>query len=147
MAQVSKSDVVVGGYYYVRRDDAYKVSKVLAVSPGIVHLRSFRNAFSSPPTPDDIPSLRLGMTLDELMAFAKDPQKAGPIGIGHAPISREGFLNDDHVLFAMGPVEDSELEGYRDWGRAPERDEPDRDSSQSASWLRRLFGKGRSSGH
>ena len=118
MAQVSEFEVVVGGYYYSKRNDAYIVCKVLAITPGIVHLRSYRNTFTSPPTSTDIPSLTIMMTMEDLMVLTKNPEKAGPIGIGHAPISRAGFLDEGHVLFATGPVEEDELDGYRDWRRA-----------------------------
>ena len=149
MAQVNEFDVVVGGYYYMKRNDTYTVSKVLALSPGIVHLRSYRNIFTSPPTPKDIPSLTIMMTMEDLMALAKDPQKAGVIGIGigHAPISRAGFLDENHVLFAIGPVEEDELDGYRDWERAFDRDDSSQRSQSSASWIRRLFRKGGGATH
>ena len=147
MAQVNEFDVVVGGYYYVERNDVYTVSKVLAINPGIVHLRTYRNVFTSPPTSNDVPSLTIVMTLEDLMVLAKNPEKAGPIGIGHAPISRTGFLDENPVLFASGPVEDDELDGYRDWERAFDRDGSDQRSPRFASWLRRLFRKGDSQGH
>jgi hypothetical protein len=142
MAQVSELEVVVGGYYYSKRDAVYRVSKVLAVTPGIVHLRSYRNIFTSPPTANDIPSLTIMMTMEDLMALTKDPKKAGPIGIGHAPISRAGFLDEAPVLFATGPVDDAELDGYRDWRRAMGDDESSQRSPSSASWFRRLFRRG-----
>jgi len=147
MAQVNEFDVVVGGYYYAKRNDVYTVSRVLAITPGIVHLRAFRNTFTSPPTSNDIPSLTLAMTMEDLMALAKDPERAGPIGIGHAPISRAGFLGEAPVLFATRPVEEHELDGYRDWERAFNRDESSQGSPPSASWLRRLFRRGGSPGH
>jgi hypothetical protein len=123
------------------------VSKILAISPGIVHLRTFRNVFPSPPTSNDIPNLTITMTMEDLVALTKDPEKAGPIGIGHAPISRAGFLGDDPVLFATGPVDDDELQGYRDWKRAFDRDESSPGSPSRASRLRRLFRMTRSPGH
>src|SRR5262249_4059917 len=114
MAQVNDFDAVVGGYYYVKRNGLYSVSKVLAITPGIVHLRAYRNVFASPPTSNDIPSLTIMMTIEDVMALKNDPQTPGLIGIGHAPISRAGFLGEDHVLFATGAVEDDELDGYRE---------------------------------
>ena len=142
MTQVNEFEVVVGGYYYSKRNEVYSVSKVLALTPGIVHLRSYRNIFTAPPTSNDIPSLTIMMTMEDLMALTRDPLKAGAIGIGHAPISRAGFLDEAPVLFATGPVEDDELDGYREWKRAFDRDEPSRRSLSSASWFRRLFRRG-----
>ena len=34
-------------------------------------------------------------------------------GIGHFPIAREGFFDDNPVLIKVVPVKDEELEGYK----------------------------------
>jgi len=95
--------IKVGGLYAIQdTDGSWRVMKVLAVDEAAVHLRSYANKF--PDQPKDIDPAKL--TLGGL----NDP--AG-FGIGHFPLAKEGFFNDNPVLIKVVPVQEEELEGYK----------------------------------
>lgn len=109
MSGSKSSNIVAGGYYYTKDKDGYHVLKILVVEPSSVHIRIFKNLFTSPPTIDDVPNLSINMTLDDLK------QKKISFGIGHLPLDTKGFIKEKPILFATFPVTEDELEGYREW--------------------------------
>jgi hypothetical protein len=86
--------------------------KVLALDEHAVHLRSYANSFKDRPNDLDPSELSLGAVGDP----------AG-FGIGHFPIGKEGFLNDQSVLIKVVPVSEEELEGYHLYLEAMNGDE------------------------
>jgi hypothetical protein len=95
-------EIVVGGLYAARDDDgSYSVLKVLVVDEYAVHLRAYANRFEELPSDIDPSILTLGSVLD------------GGFGIGHFPLAKDGFWNDDPVFLKRTAVSDDELEGYR----------------------------------
>jgi hypothetical protein len=102
VAKDNKS-IQVGGLYATQdKDGSWRVMKVLAVDDFAVHLRSYANKFPEQPKDVDPAKLSLG--------GSKDP---GGFGIGHFPLTKEGFFNDNPVLIKVVPVKDEELEGYK----------------------------------
>ena len=98
-----KKSIQVGGLYATQdKDGSWRVMKVLAVDDFAVHLRSYANKFPEQPKDVDPAKLSLG--------GLKDP---GGFGIGHFPLAKEGFFNDNPVLIKVMPVKDEELEGYK----------------------------------
>ena len=95
-------DVPVGGLYAMPNPDGtWGVAKVLAVDKAVLHVRSYANKFAEQPTEAQITELTMGSP--------DDPQGAG---IGHIPLSRDGFFADNPVLIKAVPVTEEELEGY-----------------------------------
>lgn len=102
MSQARQS-ILVGGLYATKdKDGSWRVMKVLAVDDHAVHLRSYANKFPEQPKDVDPAKLTLG--------GVNDP---GGFGIGHYPVAKEGFFNDNPVLLKVVPVEEQELEGYK----------------------------------
>lgn len=97
---LAADDMKVGGIYCVRGDrGAVRLVKVLALDPGVVHLRSYTNRFSSCPSQVDPKSLTWF--------------------IGHMPIDAKGFVASDKPKFVMQTqVTEDELAGYREWQKA-----------------------------
>lgn len=62
----------------------------------------YANKFSDKPTELDLEKLTLGGLKDS----------AG-FGIGHVPLSLQGFEKENRVLIKVLPVKDEELEGYK----------------------------------
>lgn len=95
-------DAPVGALYAMpNQDGTWGVAKVLAVDKAVLHVRSYANKFAEQPADAQIDELTMG--------GPDDPQGAG---IGHIPLSREGFFADNPVLIKVLPVTDEELEGY-----------------------------------
>ena len=96
----SDEELKVGGLYCVLGERAsVTLVKVLAVDPGIVHLRPYTNRFSACPS-------------------AVDPNSLTWF-IGHLPIDTKGFLSSDGPRFLMQTeVSEEELSGYLQWQRA-----------------------------
>ena len=67
-----------------------------------VHLRTYANKFAEQPIDIDPSKLTMG--------GINDP--AG-FGIGHFPLAKDGFLNENPILIKVMPVKDEELEGYK----------------------------------
>jgi hypothetical protein len=102
VAKDNKS-IQVGGLYATKdKDGSWRVMKVLAVDDFAVHLRSYANKFPEQPKDVDPAKLSLG--------GLKEP---GRFGIGHFPLAKEGFFNDNPALIKVVPVKDEELEGYK----------------------------------
>jgi hypothetical protein len=96
---------VVGGLYGSQSSDGtFRVTKVLVVDEFAVHVRMYAERFNHMPTDVSSSQLSLG-------SFG------GPsgFGIGHAPLSREGFLKGPRTHIATEEVSEDELEGYRIW--------------------------------
>lgn len=99
----NETSIQVGGLYATQDEDgSWRVMKVLALDDFAVHLRSYANKFPEQPTDVDPEKLSLG-GLDDSAGF----------GIGHFPLAREGFFNDNPVLIKVEPVIEEELEGYK----------------------------------
>lgn len=106
----NERDMVVGGLYGTKNEDGtYSVMKVLVVDDFAVHLRSYANRFEELPSDIDPSVLTLGSISD-----------GGGFGIGHFPLAKEGFWNDDPVFLRKTTVADDELEGYRTYIEAME---------------------------
>lgn len=96
---------VAGGLYAARgADGKFRVTKVLVIDEHAVHIRIYAERFDQ--LPEGLTSA--GLSLGSL---------SGPdgFGIGHAPISRQGFLAEERTLLTVEPVAEEELEGYRIW--------------------------------
>jgi hypothetical protein len=89
--------------YSVRSGDRFKVAKILVLEDDGVHIRLYKETFSSRPQVTDTLSLTLGKLGDE------------ELGIGHLPLSRGAFVSWDPKLVARENVLPSELEGYQFW--------------------------------
>jgi hypothetical protein len=97
-------EIVAGGLYSSRQEDGtFRVVKVLVVDQATVHLRMYAERFIEIPDNLHSTSLSLGSVLSE--AF----------GIGHYPIARGGFFQNEKRLLAKELVADEELDGYRIW--------------------------------
>jgi hypothetical protein len=102
---VDHSAPVVGGLYGARDSDgSFRVVKVLVMDEAAVHIRMYAERFAELPTKISSSELSLGSINNQ-----------GSFGIGHAPVSRTGFLHEGRTLLATEPVRDDELEGYRIW--------------------------------
>jgi hypothetical protein len=96
---------IVGGLYGSRDpDDTYRVVKVLAVDDSAVHIRMYAERFVTMP---------IGVTSSQLTLGS--PSSPGGLGVGHLPVSREGFLREPRTLLSTEAVGGEELEGYRYW--------------------------------
>ncbi len=95
----------VGGLYSIRSGEGdFVVAKVLALDPGVVGVRIYKQKFQSRPVTVDPSSLTLGSV--------KDPDG---FGLGHIPVPEEGFASWEPQLLLVQGVTDAELEGYRYW--------------------------------
>jgi hypothetical protein len=73
----------------------FALFKVLAVTPGTVHIRTYKRTLKSCPK--------------------RMPRRRGDVAIGHIPISNELFEAFEPVLLATEAVDESELEGFLIW--------------------------------
>jgi hypothetical protein len=80
------------------------IVKVLAIDPGVIHLRIYRNKFDSRPKTIDTKELSLGRLGDE-----------EGFGIGHIPLDVDGFKQWTPELLTNEQVTEDELEGYKIW--------------------------------
>ena len=85
-------------------DGRFGVVKVLAIDPGVIHLRIYRNKFDNRPETLDTKQLSLGRLGDE-----------GGFGIGHLPIDVNGFTDWSPEFMVNDGVTPEELEGYYIW--------------------------------
>lgn len=98
----------VGGIYSIDNgDSSFRIVKVLAFGPGVVHVRVYKNKFEARPESVDLDSLTLGTIHD-----------ADGFGMGHLPISAESFVNWQPVFISQSDVTEDELEGYTMWKEA-----------------------------
>ena len=97
-----------GGYYASKTDDGkYRVIKILVIDRDAYHVRMFANKFDAPPQESDLPSLTLG-GLGSPVGF----------GVGHLPMSKNGFTEDKYLFIGDREVEESELDGYKTYLKA-----------------------------
>src|SRR4051812_45909052 len=100
-----QNEPIVGGIYSIESGDGrFGVVKVLALDPGITHVRIYKNKYESRPHTIDPSTLDLGSILTD-----------EDFGIGHAPLATEGFLSWRPVLIMKTELADDELVGYRFW--------------------------------
>ncbi|MBX7104241.1 MAG: hypothetical protein K1X57_09170 [Gemmataceae bacterium] len=111
VAKDNQSIQVGGLYASENKDGTWRVTKVLAVDECAVHLRTYANKFPELPADVDPATLTLGRVGDP-----------GGFGIGHYPVTKEGFLNENRVLIKVVPVMEEELEGYRYYLEAMKED-------------------------
>src|SRR3989304_9422760 len=78
------SDLKVGGVYWVKIDTTYYVQKILAIDDFAIHHRWYENKFKVKPTQINTDTLK--------------------IMIGHAPIDKKGFLQDNPELLKVEEV-------------------------------------------
>jgi hypothetical protein len=105
--RVSPENWHAGGLYSTSNGKGeYSVVKILVLDPDVVHVRVYKQKFSSRPTSVDPGSLTLGKLED------KD------FSIGHLPLSRKTFASWDPVFIGQQSVSTSELEGYKIWKEA-----------------------------
>ncbi len=88
-------------------DGAFAVAKVLVVEPGKVHVRVYKNTFTSRPERITTTELSLG-TIHDPDGF----------GMGHLPLSAAGFGAWSPKRIQHEPVTDDELDGYRIWAES-----------------------------
>ena len=97
--------IIVRGLYSINSGDgSFRVVRVLALDPGIVHARLYRNKFEIRPVSVDPTTLSLGSVFTD-----------EDFGIGHTPLAKEGFISWQPVLLMKTDLTDEELEGYRLW--------------------------------
>jgi hypothetical protein len=93
----------VGGLYSVRDSERrFRVVKVLAIDPGVVSIRMYKQTFDQRPSNIDPAKLSLGSIND-----------ADGFGIGHLPIDPPTFSSWGPQLLQRSSLTDEELEGYR----------------------------------
>lgn len=98
----------VGGLYSIKNGEGhFAIAKVLAIDPGVVSVRIYKQLFPSRPKQIDPSTLSLGSL------------KEGPdFGIGHLPLTPEAFKQRAPVFIMKVDVRDDELEGYRTWKKS-----------------------------
>ncbi len=82
----------------------FKVVKVLARDPGLVHVRLYGNQFAERPKSIRVEDLRTGSA-----------ESADNFGIAHLPVGEAIFTSWKPQLLLKAPVTDDELAGYRAW--------------------------------
>jgi hypothetical protein len=101
-------EFISGGVYSVESGDGdFGVVKVLVVDDKGVHLRVYKNKYPTRPTAVDLKTLSLG-SLNDPDGF----------GMGHLPLSREGFAEWKPALITKDEVRKDELDGYEMWKEA-----------------------------
>ncbi len=98
-------DLVAGGLYSVLWEDGFQVVKVLAVDSDIVHLKIYRNKFDSRPINVDSSMLKCDINMNDLSG----------IGIGHLPVARDGFLEDEPIFIQQDVVTPEEMDAVTRW--------------------------------
>ncbi|HEX5065029.1 MAG TPA: hypothetical protein VFY49_02870 [Myxococcota bacterium] len=95
----------VGGLYSIlSAEGGFSVAKVLALDPGIVSIRIYKQRF--PARPETVqPSQLVVGTIHDKDGF----------GIGHMPVASSTFASWEPRLITRAEVLESELDGYRFW--------------------------------
>jgi hypothetical protein len=100
--------MVEGGVYSVESGGgAFGVIKILKLEPSTVHVRVYKNKFSSRPTSLKLEELSLGSVKD-----------SDGFGMGHLPIAESEFAGWKPVLVVKSRILEDELEGYKLWKEA-----------------------------
>jgi hypothetical protein len=102
--RAANSRYASGDIYSVVSQDGFSIAKVLAVDPTVIHVRIYKQHYSTRPQHLDLASLTLG-TIDDPDGF----------GVGHVPLKKETFSPWDPVLITHAPVSTEELAGYEAW--------------------------------
>jgi hypothetical protein len=98
----------VGGLYSISNSEGqYVIAKVLAIDPGVVSVRIYKQTFPDRPRQIDPSTLSLG-------SLSEGPE----FGIGHLPLKPEAFKQRAPVFIMKVKVRDDELEGYRTWRKS-----------------------------
>jgi hypothetical protein len=98
----------VGGLYSVENGKGgYVVAKILVLDPAVVHVRVYRDVFSSRPVQVNEGVLTLG-TLRDPNGF----------GMGHLPLSRRTFAAWKPQFIKASTVSARELDGYEAWKKS-----------------------------
>ena len=84
--------------------EKFSVVKVLAVDNEMIHIRIYKQKFSSRPSSVDPKILTLGT-----------PSDSDGFGIGHIPLDKNAFKEWEPELIMNIPVTEDELEGYKMW--------------------------------
>jgi hypothetical protein len=96
----------VGGLYSISTGEhEFGIAKVLAIDPGVVSVRIYKQTFPDRPKQIDPSALTLGGLNEKGMGF----------GIGHLPLSMRTFELSFPVFIMKQDVTDDELVGYRTW--------------------------------
>ena len=99
----ASNDWRAGGLYSTADGKGrFSVVKILVLEPNAVHVRLYKQRFSSRPTSVDPASLTLGQLND------KDS-----FSIGHLPLSKASFASWGPVFISQQSISDDELEGYK----------------------------------
>ena len=107
-AHQHKTDIKAGWLYSVKSGDSqFGIVKVLVLEPEAVHVRLYKQRYSSRPHEIDESILFLGTMFD--------PDGSG---IGHLPLSHQAFAASEPEPIKASPVQPSELEGYEEWKKA-----------------------------
>jgi hypothetical protein len=94
----------IGGLYSVRDSErGFRVAKVLAIDPGVVSIRMYKQTFSERPSNIDPAKLSVGSINDT------------EFGIGHLPLDPPTFSSWEPRFLLGSSLTDEELEGYRMW--------------------------------
>lgn len=100
--------IVEGGIYSIESGDGrFGVVKILKLEPRIVHLRVYKNKFTSRPTSINVEDLSMG--------GYKPGSVDKDFAIGHIPMRERDFRRWRPVLLTKTQVTESELEGYKIW--------------------------------
>jgi hypothetical protein len=101
-ANMNSTELNVGGVYASKNEDGqFSITKILALDESAVHVRAYNEKFDTLPTTIDTAEL----------TFL----------IGHMPMAREGYLQEEHTLISVEQVSEQELEGYRMYLEAMQR--------------------------
>ncbi|HEU4427959.1 MAG TPA: hypothetical protein VFT98_04340 [Myxococcota bacterium] len=93
----------VGGLYSILgAEGGFSVAKVLALDPGIVSIRIYKQRFPARPGTVEPSDLVVGTIHDGF-------------GIGHIPVASSKFASWEPRLIRRSDVSESELDGYRCW--------------------------------
>jgi hypothetical protein len=93
-----------GGIYSVADEKGFRVAKILVIDADAIHVRVYKNLFTTRPSEVDEADLTLGTIYD----------KDG-FGIGHLPLSKEQFSAWGPVFIKRSSVSKDELDGYEEW--------------------------------
>ena len=95
----------VGGVYSIDSGEGdFRVAKILALDPGVIGVRIYKQKFATRPTTVEPSSLTLGSIHDR-----------DGFGMGHLPIDEREFAAWKPQLLLVQDVTGEELDGYREW--------------------------------
>ncbi|MEM7478946.1 MAG: hypothetical protein AAF483_28520 [Planctomycetota bacterium] len=105
---ITPSRIVVGGLYATKWDDGkFRIIKVLALDSETAHLRLYAEKFD-----------RVSETIDSEQLTLGDVFGDGPVGLGHFPVAKSSFFNEERQFLKKEEVKESELDGFRTYMEA-----------------------------